>query len=86
MNKIKELTDFYIWMQENDYNHNIRARVERKAEKYLKEQDWEMFKVFAKLHPVEAYDSRPDDFCKFMRGEGYDLNNEQIKELVDSSR
>ncbi len=48
--------------------------------------DWEMFKVFAKLHPVEAYDSRPDDFCKFMRGEGYDLNNEQIKELVDSSR
>ena len=45
-----------------------------------------MFKVFAKLHPVEAYDSRPDDFCKFMRGEGYDLNNEQIKELVDSSR
>jgi len=52
----------------------------------LKEQDWEMFKVFAKLHPVEAYDSRPDDFCKFMRGEGYDLNNEQIKELVDSSR
>ena len=45
--------------------------------------DWEMFKVFAKLHPVEAYDSRPDDFCKFMRSEGYDLNNEQIKELVD---
>lgn len=35
---------------------------------------------------VEAYDSRPDDFFKFMRGEGYDLNNEQIKELVDSSR
>lgn len=48
--------------------------------------DWEIFKVFAKLHPVEAYDLRPDDFCKFMRGEGYDLNNEQIKELVDSSR
>jgi len=23
--------------------------------------DWEMFKVFAKLYPVEAYDSRPDD-------------------------
>ena len=52
----------------------------------FEEQDWEMFKIFAKLHPVEAYDSRPDDFCKFMRGEGYDLNNEQIKELVDSSR
>ena len=35
MNKIKELTDFYMWMQENDYDHNIRARVERKAEIYL---------------------------------------------------
>ena len=35
MNKIKELTDFYMWMQENDYDHNIRARVEKKAEIYL---------------------------------------------------
>lgn len=35
MDKIKELTDFYMWMQKNDYDHNIRARVERKAEMYL---------------------------------------------------
>ena len=35
MDKIKELTDFYMWMQENDYDHNIRARVERKAGMYL---------------------------------------------------
>ena len=35
MDKIKELTDFYMWMQENDYDHNIRARVEKKAEMYL---------------------------------------------------
>ena len=35
MDKIKELTDFYIWMQENGYDHNIRARVEKKAEIYL---------------------------------------------------
>ena len=35
MDKIKELTDFYMWMQENDYDHNIRARVEIKAEMYL---------------------------------------------------
>ena len=52
----------------------------------FEEQDWEMFKVFAKLHPVEAYDSRPDDFCKLIRDKRYNLNNEQIKELVDSSR
>jgi len=35
MDKIKELTDFYMWMQENDYDHNIRVRVERKAGMYL---------------------------------------------------
>ena len=35
MDKIKELTDFYMWMQKNEYDHNIRARVERKAEMYL---------------------------------------------------
>ena len=35
MDNIKELTDFYMWMQENDHDHNIRARVERKAEMYL---------------------------------------------------
>jgi len=39
MNKIKELTDFYMWMQENDYDHNIRARVERKAEMYLSQTE-----------------------------------------------
>jgi hypothetical protein len=47
---------------------------------------WEMFKVFARQHPVEAYDLRPNDFCKFMRSEGYDINNEKIKEIIDSCR
>ena len=36
MNNIKDLTDFYMWMVENDYDHNIRMRVEKKAEMYLK--------------------------------------------------
>ena len=36
MENVKELTDFYMWMVENDYNHNIRMRVEKKAEIYLK--------------------------------------------------
>ena len=35
MDKIKELTDFYMWMQENDCDHNIRSRVEKKAAMYL---------------------------------------------------
>ena len=34
---IKQLADFYLWMVENEYNHNIRLRVEQKAEMYLKE-------------------------------------------------
>ena len=35
-NKIKELTDFYMWMVANEYDHNIRSRVENKAELYIK--------------------------------------------------
>ena len=33
--KIKELTDFYMWMVENEHDHNIRSRVEKKAKMYL---------------------------------------------------
>lgn len=29
------LTDFYMWMLENDYDHNIRSRVEKKARMFL---------------------------------------------------
>jgi len=36
--KRKLLTDFYMWMVENDYNHNIRIRVETKAELFLRER------------------------------------------------
>ena len=36
MNNIKDLTDFYMWMVKNEYNHNIRMRVEQKAAIYLK--------------------------------------------------
>jgi hypothetical protein len=39
MKNIKELTDFYMWMVENEYDHNIRIRVEKKAEMYLKSID-----------------------------------------------
>ena len=30
-----DLVDFYMWMIANDYNHNIRARVEKKAKIFL---------------------------------------------------
>jgi hypothetical protein len=34
----KLLTDFYMWMVENKYDHNIRIRVETKAELFMREQ------------------------------------------------
>ena len=37
-NEKKLLTDFYMWMVENDYDHNIRIRVENKAELFLLER------------------------------------------------
>ncbi len=47
---------------------------------------WEMFKVFAKLHPVEAYDLHPENFYKFIRLEGYTMTKEQIKGLINDGR
>jgi hypothetical protein len=44
---------------------------------------WEAFKTFARFYPVEAYESRPSDFCKFMREEGLDWTDEQIKQFVN---
>jgi len=35
VSKEKLLTDFYMWMVENDYDHNIRSRVEKKAKIFL---------------------------------------------------
>lgn len=52
----------------------------------LRPDDWEMFKVFSQLHPIEAYDSRPEDFCEFIREEGYELNDEQIKSIIKETK
>ena len=46
--------------------------------------DWEVFKIFAKLHPHEAYELRPNDFCKFMRGQGFPLTDDEIKECINA--
>lgn len=58
MDKIKELTDFYMWMQENEYDHNIRAKVERKAEIYLNG-----INIGQKL-PIHSV----SDSCEYTRG------------------
>jgi|AntAceMinimDraft_10_1070366.scaffolds.fasta_scaffold49117_2 hypothetical protein len=58
----------------------------KEADEINKAHNWKMFKIFAKLHPVEAYDHEPDDFCKFMREEGNNMTNKQVKEFIDSNR
>jgi len=35
----KLLTDFFMWMVENDFDHNIRVRVETKAELFLRDRN-----------------------------------------------
>ncbi len=60
----------FVDMSENDMNES---------------HDWEMFKVFARLHPIEAYNLRPDEFCQFMRSEGYSLTDLEIKSLINES-
>ena len=44
------------------------------------------FKVFARLHPVEAYDSDPDRFCKFVREATPTMTDEEIKEIIEETR
>ena len=50
------------------------------------EFDYEVFKSFARLHPVEAYDLNPVEFCRFMHEEDYNLTDEEIKNLINESR
>jgi Ca2+-binding EF-hand superfamily protein len=46
----------------------------------------EMFDVFAKLHPIEAYDLNSEKFCKFMKRKGFKLSNTEIEKLINESR
>lgn len=44
----------------------------------------EAFKVFAFLHPIEAYTLNNVRFCNYMRSKGYNMTDLQIKQLIDS--
>lgn len=68
MDKIKELTDFYMWMQENGYDHNIRARVEKKAEMFLNSTNvGKNLTIHSVVMPkgTLSFDPKCDDACKF---------------------
>ncbi|KAF0199014.1 MAG: hypothetical protein FD170_3942 [Bacteroidetes bacterium] len=44
------------------------------------------FDTFAIMYPVEAFDAYHDRFCKWMRDNDYNLTDDEIKELVESTR
>jgi hypothetical protein len=54
--------------------------------KKINPDEIEMYVVFARLHPVEAFDLSPDDFYEYIKSEGYDLTNEEIQILINESR
>jgi hypothetical protein len=55
------------------------------AEFKVDSENKEMFEVFCRIHPHEAFDLNPDAFCDYMHAEGYVLTKEQIKELLLST-
>lgn len=68
-----------------DGNLEMANKIVDMSEKDMNDlYDWETFKIFARLHPVEAYNSNPDGFCRFMREDGYGLTDLEIKELINS--
>ncbi len=42
----------------------------------------EMFEVFCQMHPHEAFELNKDEFIKYMRKEGYDIDEEGIIKLL----
>lgn len=44
------------------------------------------FDTFAAMYPHEAFDAFHDRFCEWMRANGYNMTDEQIKEMVESSK
>lgn len=76
---------------EFDFEEAINQSIEDETFEYevteSEQSDYEMFKTFSKLQPVEAYDSRPYDFCVIYREiEDANATNEEIKLKIDSIR
>ena len=42
------------------------------------------FETFALLHPVEAYKLNQKRFCRWMKKQGYNLTNSEIKRLINT--
>lgn len=46
----------------------------------------EAFKTFAQLHPIECYKLNQRRFCNYMKKMGYNLTNNEIKQLINSCK
>jgi hypothetical protein len=45
----------------------------------------EMFEVFCRIHPHEAFGLNKNAFLKYMRKEGYDINEKGVIKLLKST-
>lgn len=50
--------------------------------KEINELDKSAYSIFARLHPIEAYHFDNNRFCNFMRDEGYNITDEEVKQLI----
>jgi hypothetical protein len=46
----------------------------------------EAYRIFARLHPVEAFDFDKLSFFQFMKEEGYNITNEEIEKTINECR
>jgi len=42
----------------------------------------EVYSVFARMHPVEAFESDNEKFMRWMKKQGYDLTIKEVKEII----
>jgi len=40
------------------------------------------FETFASLHPVEAFETFPDRFMKYMKKSGYNMTKKEVKQII----
>jgi hypothetical protein len=52
----------------------------------IEKDDYEMFKIFAALHPVEAYDLDKEMFYKYVKETNPILTDKIIDNLIEESR
>jgi len=50
--------------------------------KVVENYDKTAFEIFASLHPVEAFETFPDEFMIYFKKMGYTMTRNQVKEII----